>query len=1060
MHLDIKTIIKNEVKSIFNSNFGRIELDEVINAFVNIIKYPLNDQSANLDGLETRLLSSITNVLKNESAIETSFSDFVKIEPFLRKILYLVDKTKLNTIESGRKGLSPLIKSLNLNPELKDIFNLNPESLVGENYYVEHLCRVYHLRNKESHHCKNFSRLELAQNIQSVLTVYIYTTYLHINKINQVIDEKGINRYLKKEVENFKRWKNSFVHIDGKELFEIDLYAKEISLDEEHDFSSERQGTIDFLRKDIAEKQMVILGEVGMGKSTTLQYMHYKDAELCLLDNSSSIPIYLELKYINGGENILNKLTSKFDTEKSFIEELLKKGRFNIFLDGLNEVDKFNKNGIFRQIDWLITEFPFNQFIITSRPLSYNREFDNSKGRTIPVFVLLRMSDKQIEEFLERNGNDVKNNILTEISINTKLKEIATNPLVLKMLINVVRRTGVIPPNKALIIKEFISQTLKREKKIDDFDEELYYFLLRNWAHQSRLLTNSNSGLDQQSHVIPFINDIKNKIGKPNLDIWDFIKKLRDFHLLTKENNLLSFTHELYQEYFAAEFLYNEKTRITNEDLINKYKDPNWEEVVILYSGLFTSLDEREKMIKETININPFLGLKCENSSIVKNTEIESYIILCSKKYIDKRQDEELTISSVQALIGLNEYEYIIEFIKKQTGANIPKMKSIVSSVLNGNCENADLWGIIKVFIEANPYFYLSDINRFISENKEKISLDYDIIQKIIINILSSNAKFHQIINFLKLINVENIASIQIDESYILEIVTKTNKINDIKYFINTFNIEIDSIKIIRTIIDKGESSSLFMLTYYMDNLRGNLREILIKDLLSSQLNTRLATGLIFIEKYGLQNSFMTLFKLNPIYNRVNNKIKQNIRKNDICTFEGFMPTLTSTVQYLSSINHLNSLNEHIHQTFSCWIITEFPYHYLLSSKGVHNTKILLPKSEIENERIPIGFKKKFNVFITHIDKKRNRMYASLLNKNGFKDEYQYVLKGNEIIECRINLGKNSKYYVAPIGFGKDILKFSFDEKKEYLLTKKYKARVKSIQNYDKVKLDIIDGIE
>jgi len=1058
MNTDIKDIIKNEVKDIFSSNFGRIDLDEVINAFINIVKYPLNDSSANLDGLETRLLSSITSLFKRDSIIDASFSDFVKFEPFLRKVLYIVDKTKLNAIETGKKGLSLLIKDLNLNPESKNIFQLSPESLSGENYYVEHLCRAYHLRNKESHHYKNFSRLELAQNIQSVLTVYIYTTFLHINKINQVIDEKGINRYLRREVDNFVRWKDSFVHIDGKELFEIDLYAKEVSLDEESDFSSERQGTIDFLRKNIAEKQMVILGEVGMGKSTTLQYIHYKDAELCLLDNSNSIPIYLELKYLNGNEDIINKITSKFDSEKSFVENLLTRGRFNIFLDGLNEVDKYNKSGIFRQIDWLITEFPSNQFIVTSRPLSYNREFDNSKGRTIPVFVLQRMNDKQIEEFLDRNGRDVKNKILTEITNNRKLKEIATNPLVLKMLINVVRRTCAIPQNKALIIKEFISQTLKREKRIDDFDEELYYLLLRNWAHQSRVLTNSNSGLDQQSHAIPFLNDLKNKIGKPNFDIWDFIKKLRDIHILTKEDSLLSFTHELYQEYFAAEFLYNEKTRIITDELIQKYKDSNWEEVVILYSGLFASLEEREQIIKEVTNTNPFLGFKCENSSIVKNSEIESYIICCSKKNIDKRQDKLLIISSVQALIGLNEYEYIIEFIKKQTGANIPTMKTLVGSVLNGNCENVDLWGIIKVFIEANPYFYLSDINRFISDNKDKISFDYDIIEKIIRTILSSNAKFHQIVKFLKLINVENVASIQIEESYLLEIVTKSNKINDITFFINTFNLDISSVAIIQTIIEKGESSSLFMLTYYMDILRGNLKERLIKDLLSSQKDSRVATGLIFIQKYGLQKNFNGYFGSNKMYNDINKKIRYIIHKNDISSFEGFMPTLTSTVQHIGAINHLESLEQHLLQSISCWILTEFPYHYLLSSKGIHNTKILLPKSEIENGKIPIGYKKKFNVFITFIDKKRNRMYASLLSKKGFKKEYQYVLKENDLIECKISLS-NNKYYVSPLGLGKDILKFGFDAKKEYTLTKKYKAKVKNIQDYNKIELEIIDEI-
>ena len=1056
MAFDIKDIIKKEVKNIFNSNACKIELDEVVDLFINIVKYPLDDPSANLDGIETRLFTSIATLFKQDSSIDMSFSDFVKFEPFLRKVLYLVDKPQLKTIESGKKGLVPLIKALNLNPESKNISG-DPESLLGEKYYVEHLCRAYHLRNKESHHCVDFSKLELAQNIQSVLVVYIYTTFLHMNKINHIIDANGVNKYLKNEVDNFIQWKESFVHIDGKELFEIDLYAKEISLDEENSSSPERQGTIDFLRNNIPEKQMVILGEVGTGKSTTLQYLHYKDAELCLSGNSYSIPVYIELKYVTGNENIICKMVSKLNVETSFVEKLLKKGRLNILLDGLNEIDRHNRISVFRQIDRLMTDFPLNQFLITSRPLSYNREFDNNKGRTIPVFVLQGMEDKQIEEFLDRNGHDVKNKILSEITINEKLKEIVTNPLILKMLINVVRRTNTIPQNKALIIKEFIYNILKREKKVEHFDEELYYLLLRNWAFKSRLLTNSNSGLDQLTCVIPFFNNLKNEIGKTDFDIWDFIKKIRDIYILTKENNLLTFTHELYQEYFSAEFLHFERNKITDDELIKKYTDPHWEEVIILYSGLITSAEERGQLIKEITDTNPFLGFKCESNSILKNIPIESYIVQCAKEYINKKNDEQLTISSILALIGFNQYEYIIEFVKKQTGANIPTMKSIVSSVLKGNIKNDDLWGIIKVFIESNSYYYMSDINRFIADNKDSISFDYDSILEIIKSILLSSTKFHQIVSFLKLTNINNISVVQINESYVLEVVAKSNNINDILYFIKTFNLNISSVKIIQTIISKGESSSLFMLKYYMDALRGDLREILIKDLLSSEMDTRIAVGLIFMHKYKLQKKFSKYLRSNPMYNDVNNKIRRNIRKNNIDYFEGFMSTLTATVQRLAAIKHLKSLEDNLHQIISCWVLTEFPYHYLLGSKGIHNTKILLPKAEIENGIIPQGNKKKFNVFITFVDKMRNRMYASLIKQEGFKNDYQYILKPNDVMECRINISQNNSYYITPIGLGKDLLKFNFDAGNEYVIKKKYKAKVKNIYHYDNLEIEIMD---
>ena len=310
---EVRRYIKREVNTVFSSKLSDIELDDVINLFINFIKYPINDFSSNLDGLEIRLLNSIVEIFKESSNNkDLAFSEFVKFEPYLRKILYIVNKNELAIIEAGKKGLFPLIKSLNLNPESKNFSSLTPISFTGQSHYIEHLCRAYHLRNKECHHCINFSQTELAINIQSVLVVYLHATFLHYSVISKTIDIYGINRYLEREIDNFKQWKDSFVHIDGKESFEIDIYAKEMYLGEKtNDSPIERLGTINFLRHDIKEKQMVILGEVGIGKSTTLQYIHYKDAEICYLDNSKPIPVYIELKYLSEDQGVMQKIISK-----------------------------------------------------------------------------------------------------------------------------------------------------------------------------------------------------------------------------------------------------------------------------------------------------------------------------------------------------------------------------------------------------------------------------------------------------------------------------------------------------------------------------------------------------------------------------------------------------------------------------------------------------------------------------------------------------------------------------------------------------------------------------
>jgi len=49
------------------------------------------------------------------------------------------------------------------------------------------------------------------------------------------------------------------------------------------------------------------------------------------------------------------------------------------------------------------------------------------------------------------------------------------------------------------------------------------------------------------------LTERKNQLGL-NINLLDFLKKAIDLNILVNDENQYSFTHELYQEYYAAEF--------------------------------------------------------------------------------------------------------------------------------------------------------------------------------------------------------------------------------------------------------------------------------------------------------------------------------------------------------------------------------------------------------------------------------------------------------------------------------------------------------------------------
>ena len=230
----MKNLSKIIVKEI-NEVFIDPNIEEVVSCFLDFVQFPLDNESLNLDGIETRLMQSINNIFNEDvEKRELSFSDFVKIEAYLRKILYFYDNAKYQRIEQGKKGLLSLLNALNLNSIGVSLPNSDPASLIGAPYFQEHISRCYQVRNNESHRLSDYSQFERGQIIRSILIVYVYATSEHFALLTNIIDKNNIKPYLRRQIDLYKKWHNLFVNIEGKEVFrEIDLFAEEIIIDDE-----------------------------------------------------------------------------------------------------------------------------------------------------------------------------------------------------------------------------------------------------------------------------------------------------------------------------------------------------------------------------------------------------------------------------------------------------------------------------------------------------------------------------------------------------------------------------------------------------------------------------------------------------------------------------------------------------------------------------------------------------------------------------------------------------------------------------------------------------------
>lgn len=560
----IKEKIQKETQRVFQ-NKSNFNVSSVIDTFFNILTYPLNKSELRLDGLETNVPSALNKLLVTESSKSDThlfFPAFAKVEPFIRKICYLLYPQRYLEMESNKVGLGGFINFLKLNTNNIDFENATTNQLIDSPNYGEHLLRTYRLRNIESHQCESWTSRELYENIESVLVIYLYIADKFSNQLKPILDsvsdekEPDFKGYLESVKANFKNRLGRFVHIKGREDMNITQGFVVENIDDQSDERVERKGTVNDLRKNkIPERRMIIWGDAGMGKSTTLEFMAYIDADEKLRISNSKLPIYIPLGLLTDKNiSLKQSIFSKIGVEADLGEKMLLDGRINLFLDAVNEIPRDEQNQLKtirqREIHNLITDYKKTFIIISNRPQ------DENIFKGLPVFQLQKMDKDQIELFINRNseGNtNIANKILAEIKNDERLEKIIKTPLMLSRLIEIVKLKGEIPKSEGEIIDRFIFslyQREKEEKKDGNFDTKKIHRLLRFLGYESLEKKDTNSGMNEDE-ILNFFVECKKKYGF-EMDTIYVLDIATQLGIIEKRDDMYTFAHQAYQDYFHA----------------------------------------------------------------------------------------------------------------------------------------------------------------------------------------------------------------------------------------------------------------------------------------------------------------------------------------------------------------------------------------------------------------------------------------------------------------------------------------------------------------------------
>jgi hypothetical protein len=413
--------------------------------------------------------------------------------------------------------------------------------------------------------------------------------------------------------------------------------------------------------------QVLVLGDPGAGKTTTLMTYALRATNLRISDPASPLPLIARIADWStyGEPSVVKWMSQKNGLDYTALVNLRRQGRLLLLLDGLDElrpseVQKQTGDLKTKFLDTLEKEIGSNQIIITSR--SHDFSALNRKTRLRGAVTLAPLTDNQIRYYLSKHRH-----IWTLLATDNELLEIVRVPLFLSSLtfafgsetdhkdkLAELRGLSEIPGKlRNSIIRRYVERRYEHETRkrgvdfpaIDDF----YAF----WGRIAVELMEATDRCDLESLV----------------HLYGYKKMLQaavELNIVVHDNYDLRFSHQILKTHFAASY-WLDQYRDGTESLL-KIRDSNAfndEQIaaltdVKLMKSLLSGLGQtdRAKRLDNLIDFISFIQILREAVAISDQgktdlAELQLNITRIATEYFTASLDDGDAIIRYYAILGL-----------------------------------------------------------------------------------------------------------------------------------------------------------------------------------------------------------------------------------------------------------------------------------------------------------------------------------------------------------------------------------------------------------------------